>query len=1231
MYLKELRIQGFKSFADPTRVLLQPGVTAIVGPNGCGKSNIADAIRWVLGEQSSKSLRAGAMQDVIFQGTTVRKPLNLCEVALHFTDCEAQLGTAFKEVEVSRRVTRDGGSDYYINGKSCRLRDIQRLFLDTGVGQVSYSFMLQGQIDQVLSSNPSERRAIFEEAAGISRYKAQRREALGKLEGVEANLARVSDVMDEVARRIGTLRRQASKAIRYKRVQHRLSHLSLAAAARRHQELKQAEGETTAKAEGIRTKVLRLRGQYEDAGRDLGAVRAERTAANEKLQQAQQSVFELRGLRDQAQSKADMAALRARDYTERAAALRREIEALDHERATLADRAEGERKTRAEQMELFGDSGSAFEHKQAELADVQQRLADAETQLGRARQALMAREGGIARLRSNCTSLEVDLKTFEGRHAALADELAVATDDLETLRAQLEELRRERTLRLARKQVEEDQVTEGRRLVDGTLAAFRTEQAAIQQTDRDLATLIARLGMLEDLQRKMEGFSEGAKAILKGRLADAVPQDRLALVMAQLDVDEEWAPTVELLLGAAIDAIALADAADLEPLLKGLEARRLGRAGLLLPLEATDSPTPPSIAGLVPAVSVVRARDAAFAPRVRALFEGCWLADTLDPALRQLADNPGWQFRHVATRDGRTLDARGLVFGGHGGGAQRDSFLRRDAQIRQYRKEQVTMEAQLKAQRETATATQTRLKEAEQAVESLRRRANETNQELAALQGQERGAEQRLQQAGKRLEARQRDLQGLASSRADSEQRLAKALAELKQADADIAARRDALATTEDAVTRLRTEREARREGFDALRMDVAEKKQRLELLQRGLEELDRRLRELAAQRERREREAAGLEQQLASLATEAQEQQALAARLGAELEQAHAVLEGRRDTLVAADRRMQGLEESLQRLREDLDTRNAELNAAEVQLARQRSELEFLVAEAQKEHNADMARVDWRREVWAAGDPVQDRVKVDLDDEEPMDDPAVVRPEPGRSELERIATSANWTDIEQEIRSLRARIDAMGPVNLVAIEEYKELKERHEFLKEQSDDLWHAKDQLMSAIEDINRTSTELFQATFDQVRKNFRYTFDTLFGGGEADLELIDTGDVLEAGIDISARPPGTKLRSIALLSGGQKTMTAVALLFAIYMVKPSPFCVLDEIDAPLDDANIGRFCKMLEGFLEYSQFLIITHNKRTISAANTLYGVTMQERGVSRVLSMRYNRHDQKIDTS
>ncbi len=1229
MHLRELRIHGFKSFADPTQLSLEPGVTAIVGPNGCGKSNIADAIRWVLGEQSSKSLRAGAMQDVIFQGTTSRKPLNLSEVSLVFTDCEAQLGTAFKEVEVTRRVTRDGGSDYFINGKACRLKDIQRLFLDTGVGQVSYSFMLQGQIDQVLSSNPSERRAIFEEAAGISRYKAQRREALAKLKDVETNLARVTDVMEEVGRRIGSLRRQAAKAIRYKRIKHRLSHLELALSARRYSQLKEKETETVASAEGLRTLVLRSRGAVEERERRVAERKTLRTELNERLQQARQNVFDLRSQRDQAVSKAEVASVRAKDFGERQSSLEKEIVDLTREHGELSGKAEGERKAREAQMEMFGDTGKAFEEKQRALAEANQRLEEAERELSRSRQSLLMKESGVTRLRSNCTTLELDLKGYQARHAGLNEEIQAASTELETLRAEQKSYEDARQESVSRKAAQEQELTILRESVEQAIAKFREDQSRVQNTDRDLATLIARAGLLEELQRKLEGFSEGAKAILKGKLGDTAPADRCRLVMAQLSVDEKWAAAVELLLGAAVDAIALTDIADAPQIFEALEQRKLGRVCLVAPTrEGAELPSDPPIQGLKSARHLVSARETGMASLVERLFTGCYFCESLEQFLGEWGDKPEWPFNLVATLDGALIDGRGLIYSG-GTKAKQDSFLKRESQIRDLKKQQRQLEAQLEKDRVAATESQAAVREAEKAVETQRKQLVETGEALSAIQAQARASEEQIKQATRRLELRQRELQQLDKSRQDSEARLVKARAELKEMDDAIEQLREQISAAEQHVVNARKEREAHREAYETMRLNVAEKKQRLEMLQRGLEETSRRVAELAAQRLRREKEIQTVREQQQVLTREALEQKQLADKLGEELNKAHAVSESRRDALLAVEREIQSLEEGLGADRQQLDKRIAELNEREVALAKQRSELEFLTEEARREHDVDIRSVDWRREIWNAGEELPARMNVDLDEQDDPLDSVIPEIPPARPvNLENVAKAADWSAIQEEVNDLRGRISAMGPVNLVAIEEYRELKDRHEFLKSQSDDLWQAKEQLVSAIDDINQTSAELFRETFEQIRENFKYTFETLFGGGESDLVLVDSDDVLESGIEISARPPGTRLRSLALLSGGQKTMTAVALLFAIYMVKPSPFCVLDEIDAPLDDANIGRFCKMLERFLEYSQFLIITHNKRTISSADTIYGVTMQERGVSRVISMRFDRKADKL---
>ncbi|MEC7287659.1 MAG: AAA family ATPase, partial [Verrucomicrobiota bacterium] len=421
MYLKEIVISGFKSFADRTRLDLRRGMTAVVGPNGCGKSNIVDAIRWVLGEQSAKALRGSLMQDVIFEGTEKRKALPMCEVALTFTDCESELGTAFNEVEISRRVTREGGSDYYINGKISRLKDIQRLFANTGVGRVSYSFMLQGQIDQVLSTNPAERRTIFEEAAGITLYKAQRKEALNKLALVDTNLARVTDVIEEVSRQIGSLKRQASKALRYQRINHRLSHLDLAFSAYRYSNLRDSIEHISSSADALRQKLKTHTDSLESDERALTQQKSARGELSEKMQDLQQRVYNLRSEKENADNQAEFADIRCGDLQGRIAELRKEIDDLEEQKSSLAKRAEDEAENKQLQLGVVDDSDRIFQDRSKDLVKAQEGLGTMEAELQEGRQSVLLAENRINRARSQCTTLEVDLKTYQVKHASLTE------------------------------------------------------------------------------------------------------------------------------------------------------------------------------------------------------------------------------------------------------------------------------------------------------------------------------------------------------------------------------------------------------------------------------------------------------------------------------------------------------------------------------------------------------------------------------------------------------------------------------------------------------------------------------------------------------------------------------------------------------------------------------------------------------------------------------------------
>jgi len=470
----------------------------------------------------------------------------------------------------------------------------------------------------------------------------------------------------------------------------------------------------------------------------------------------------------------------------------------------------------------------------------------------------------------------------------------------------------------------------------------------------------------------------------------------------------------------------------------------------------------------------------------------------------------------------------------------------------------------------------------------------------------------------------------LQASRTRAQERLAEAKGKLEEAENTIKEKRNAITETEESIVSVQADRDARREALSEVRLDLAEKKQRLQLLDHGITELSEQRTDIESRIVRRKQELDNITEQIADFGKKADAERERSAQIEKTLATTTESLKQTKEKLDGVDAEMAKLEESLSGDREEAHEKEKALNKHEIQLSEERSQANFLREKVQSEYQRNVELIDWKRELWNADEEFETRVKLDdLDEDEGIEaKPKKDRGEPTAEDFAQM-DETDWPAIHNEVEDLRGRISSLGAVNLLAIEEYGELKERHDFLRTQSEDLWTSKEELMKAIDEINKTSTELFQETFEQVRKNFKFTFDKLFAGGEADLKLIEAEDVLDSGIEVIARPPGTKLKSLSLLSGGQKTMTAVGLLFAIYMVKPSPFCVLDELDAPLDDANIGRFVGMLDQFTRYSQFLVITHNKRTISAADSIYGVTMQERGVTKMISMRFDKEKNKTE--
>jgi len=1273
MYLKALKLHGFKSFADPTTLQFEPGVTAVVGPNGCGKSNIADGIRWVLGEQSAKALRGGKMQDVIFEGADTRKPSQMCEVSLLLTDCEEQLGSEFHEIEIMRRVHRDGGSEYFFNGQPCRLKDIHKLFMDTGVGRTSYSIMAQGQIDQILSSKPEERRAVFEEAAGITKYKSQRREALGKLKLTEANLARVSDVINEVSRQIGSLRRQASKALRYKRLNHRLRHLALAWSGCQHARITETLDALEASVGTLRREADARREDLESKQGSLDEMKAKRSHHNQRVQDAQQGVYDLRSQKESAENQANLAQIKRNGLEERLQSSRSSLGELEMQLREVTAEADTGAQDKQMQLGLLGSSDATYQQRNRDLAIVEGELSTVEQELQQTKFQILQLDSAVAKLRTDCLGYEVDQKTSVHRHENLAQEL-------EQVRQQLvaaQQLAAELAVRSEEAQTEKarahQEATDAHQAITDLTSEFREAQRKQQDIDRGLAQRTAQLRLLQQLQEKWEGFGEGAKAILQGKLDEALAGQTVTPITKGLVVNPDYSRAVEALLGSAAEAISVSDLPTAKRILAQLESGEVGSAVLHIggvgatPVGASELP-----AFLRPATQALNGFDGEH-PAV-SILASCYLADNLESFLEYWKANPDFSFLAVATRKGDLVDRRGLVYGGyHSSKKSANSIVQREIDLRETATALAISQKDHDEQRLVIEGVNTRLTTAEETLEQKRAEVLSLTQNVAAVQTDHRNADRSAEEIGQRSQRMENELTSLEQIRNEAHERWEKAQVGLQAAEEGAQTHRDRIHHLETRVTEIRTDRDVKQESLSQSRLELAEHRQKVEVLVRGLDEMARRRQQVDQLLVQRQQEIEVWSEQVSQLEGESASQRDRAAQMQESLTVAQQQVEEAHKELIELERTITEVENTQNSLRGQSDSSSGELRKHEIKLAENRQRAEFLVEEVNREFQTEIGAIDWKMLLWRSGDEPEGLQPLDLDDddddaspieeapptteeaapevgenlevtgEEETEAPAQVeakeaepaptkrrkkkkepRGEPTEADLLGL-DDTNWTEIKAEVDALRKRLNGMGAVNLVAIEEYAELKERHDFLKTQCDDLTSARSELLSAIDEINTTSQKQFEVTFEQIKKNFEYTFQTLFGGGKATLELIEAEDVLESGIEIIAQPPGTKLKSISLLSGGQKTLTAVGLLFALYMVKPSPFCLLDELDAPLDESNIGRFTNLLKQFVAESQFIIITHNKRTVAAASAIYGVTMEERGVSKTVSMRFSHNE------
>jgi len=1179
--LKALELNGFKSFADKTRFEFPAGITVVVGPNGSGKSNVVDAIKWVLGAQSVKSLRGKEMADVIFNGSKTRKGLNACEATLTFDNASGVLAVETKEVHVTRRVYRSGEAEYLINRQPCRLRDIRDLFAGTGAATEAYSVIEQGKVDILLQSSPRDRRVIFEEAAGISRFKAKKLEATRRLERVDQNLLRLSDIVEEVESRLRSVRMQAAKARRYRQYTDRLQQLRTHVASvdwrALTEQLESIEAQSgtiheqivgqNARVETLQVQSIELETSIGQWGEEIRRCEARLAGNREKIAADEAAISHHRA--------------RLRDLEEEAARHRRHLTAvhsragdLSHQLTTTEEQTSAARRDHRQASEDFAAS-------EQELAGVTRELNQLRLRSDERREKFVEQMRASAALGNRISGLESQVSAAEKTEHRRRQQVDEATQQRESLRQALAATQQS----VRQLDAEAEQAQLDHRFSRARWESARRDLSDAQSRRNELVTrrtaVAERVSVLEELEQRLEGVDVGVKKLLaEAQQAGDGPLSQVrGLVADLLEVNVKTAPLVDVALGPIAQYVVIESSERWITYLAQRSEPLAGRLGLISiaarePAESVDLEDQPGVIGR--ADTFVECPQQ-YAPLMRRLLGRTWFVEQLSHALA-LSQGAGAGLRFV-TLGGELLAEDGsLVVGPR---QSLSGLISRRSELRQLQANIAEMDERIAALDRQVEQLHKRVAEQENRTEQLAARCEAVTARLAQQRLELASNQRRLSEVDKQLQTLQAELSAAEVLYTQSSSELAEVRSQRDELDGELKALETSIAGFDRQLAELEQSRLALSRAATDHQVRVAKSEQHIV-------ELERQYRQLSREQHERAEALTDVRQQLTQCQQRRDQSQRFLLQSGSEVAELYLTKEAIAGEVVR-----------LIEFRSRDQRRRAELQEEAQAVQRSVRHLE------EKVHGLELEAEKVRHERTALADRLREDYDIDLVDFE----------HPSEEELE------EREEVDREIAELRRKINGIGTVNLEALEELEELEKRHQSLAAQFDDLSQAKTSLEQIIARINADSRRLFIATLEDVRGHFRELFSKLFGGGQADIVLDDEVEVLESGIEIIARPPGKEPRSISLLSGGEKTLTCVALLMAIFRSRPSPFCVLDEVDAALDEANIERFVSVLKEFLAWTQFILITHSKRTMTCADTIYGVTMQESGISRRVSVRF----------
>ena len=1185
MRLEKIVLDGFKSFADKTEFGFDSPITCIVGPNGCGKSNVVDAVKWVLGEQSVKSLRSGHMADVIFSGSSSRKPVSTAEVSLFISNTMGQLPIEADEVQISRRIYKSGECEYRINNKVCRLKDIRELFMDTGVGAKAYSIIEQGQVEQLLTASKNDRRAIFEEAAGISKYKAHKNEALRKLDRTEQNLLRLADILSEVQKQLRSVKHQAGKARNYLRYSERLKELQVNySLVEYHKNYTSTEGKRGAlgklelQSHAVTVEVSKNEALMSELGNEI-------IETENRINKTDNSLVGVRSKIEQQLQRIEFLRARIEELGQRKETADERVRELHEQKSQFENELSQYKADQVNCEKTLKDKSESAEQLQALIAGINSQCVSLEAELEDEKSGIIDIVRRTAQLHNEVQSMSI----YRNNLSSQKDRLASRAD---TARAELEKLLSEKAQHESRaedieKVLDElkDNLETKRKKSEEIDSTVKAIEKRLSHSKEAKSALSSELAILTDMESRREGVNNAVKSILTSRSAANNKFDYVEDMLADIVATEvEYAGAVEAALEGRTDALVVKDTSRLLGDIEAIEQLD-GRVKFICMdkiepfADRRDLSRFPFVRGRI--VEFIKYKSE-YAPLIWNLLGKTIVVESLESAL-ELASELGDEYEFVTVK-GEFLGSDGSIKLGRLG--KSSGLISRKSRLRQLKDAIDNITAEISALEQEIDVNNRQNEHLVKLCTELRTATYEANTEQMRNSSKLAVYEQNIQRLKEEQPLIAGEMELLEEQIVQSAQKEYNSKQKLDELETVNNERASRIKEIEEKFAEQKAEQQKSAEELTNLRVTLGQAAEQSKALKQAIVSLQSQLESnrLISQTSRNETQTCF-----------EQAQQAQRDILSCEAAVSELYVE-KEATQKSSRSLHEGIGELLEKQKQT------------EQLIRQKRADESELEQQVNQLKVELGQLEVRQQDLV--ERVRDELQIDL----------------AESYKNYTDSDVDWDGIKEEINELRSKIERLGNVNVDAIEQQEALEERNEFLSQQVGDLNQSKGQLQQLINRLNKKSRERFSETFELIRGHFQELFRKLFGGGKADILLEDAEDILDAGIEIIARPPGKETRSISLLSGGEKTMTAIALLFAVFRAKPSPFCLLDEVDAALDEANNERFNLMIREFQKNSQFIIITHAKRTMSIADVLYGITMQTRGVSKKISVRFGEYDE-----